>query len=442
MTTNIDKLFDELYPICRSITGEGINKSLKIISNSLPIKIYSVRSGKRVFDWTVPKEWKLNRAYLANENGKIIIDSNINNLHVLNFSQPFRGVLSYKDLSKHIHTIKDLPNAIPYVTSYYKKNWGLCMSYRQFKKLKKNTKYKVHIDTKISNGFLRYGTFDLKGESKKLVMLSSYLCHPSMANNELSGPLTMIRLYEKLKSLKKRKFTYRFILLPETIGSITYLHKHGSSLIKNIEGGMVLTCLGGPSKKISFKLSRRDWIGNESKFDKIAKHYAKYESNNFTTRPFTPTGGSDERQYCSPGFNLPVIQAAKTVYPPYGNFPQYHTSMDNKSFMKISSVEKSANQIFSFLQTVEITSKKLKGRVQNCEPQLSKKNLYPAINSHDTRKKSNNEKIDNRNQLNIILSLLSLADGKRDIVDISNFLKISVNKLKPIIELLEKNKLL
>ena len=143
MTTNIDKLFDELYPICRSITGEGINKSLKIISNSLPIKIYSVRSGKRVFDWTVPKEWKLNRAYLANENGKIIIDSNINNLHVLNFSQPFRGVLSYKDLSKHIHTIKDLPNAIPYVTSYYKKNWGLCMSYRQFKKLKKNTKYKL-----------------------------------------------------------------------------------------------------------------------------------------------------------------------------------------------------------------------------------------------------------------------------------------------------------
>ena len=232
MPANIDKLFDELYPICRSITGEGIRKSFKIISKHIPLKIHSVRSGTKVFDWSIPKEWKLKRAFLSDMNDKIIIDTKNSNLHVLNFSHSFKGKISYKELIKHVHTIKDLPKAIPYVTSYYKKNWGLCMSYNQFKKLR-DKNYKVHIDTSINDGYLNYATFDLKGKSKKLVILSSYLCHPSMANNELSGPLTMIKLYEKLKKLKNRQYTYRFILAPETIGSITYLSNHSKNLIKN-----------------------------------------------------------------------------------------------------------------------------------------------------------------------------------------------------------------
>ena len=433
MKINLDKIFDELFPICRSITGDGIRNSLNIMSRYIPFKVHSIKTGSKVFDWTIPKEWRLKRAYLSDTDNNIIIDTNINNLHVLNFSQPFKGTVSHTKLRKHIFTSKELPNAIPYVTSYYKENWGLCMSYNQFKKLKKDF-YKVNIDTVINDGHLNYATFDLKGKSKKLIFLSSYLCHPSMANNELSGPLAMIKIYDNLKKIKNREYTYRFIIGPETIGTIAYLHKHGKKLSKNLKGGIVLTCLGGNKKKISFKLSRRDWVGDETQFDKIAKHLSKYEDKSFDIRSFSPTGGSDERQYCSPGFNMPVIQAAKTIYEEY---PEYHTSLDNKKFMKMDSVEKSASEIIFYLQIVELMVKNLKGKVQHCEPHLSKKNLYPFINTSDTRKLSNNKK-----QLNMILSVLSLSDGNRDIIDIANFLEISVKNLMPIITLLKKKNLL
>ena len=441
MTANIDKLFDQLYPICRSITGDGIRESLKIISKHLPIKIYSIKSGTKVFDWVVPKEWKLNRAILKDLNNKTIIDTKDSNLHVLNFSYPFKGTIHFKELKKHLHTKKDLPNAIPYVTSYYKKNWGLCMSHNQFLKLK-NKKYKVFIDTEIKNGFLNYGSFELKGESKKIFLITSYLCHPSMANNELSGPLTMIKIYEKLKKLRKRKYTYRFLLIPETIGSITYLHKQGKEISKKIVGGIVLTCLGGPNTKISFKLSRHSWLNQDSKIDKLAKHLSTFESKNYSSRDFSPLGGSDERQFCSPGYNLPVIQAAKTVYPPFGKFKEYHTSLDNKNFMKIQSIEKSTEQLYIFLEVFELLAKNVNGKMKYGEPQLGKRGLYPTLNSPHTRKSSNNTKTDNRKQLNIILSILSLADDKMDIIDIANFLKISVLKLISIVNLLIEKKLI
>lgn len=429
--TEIDHLFDELWPICRSITGPGITESLKIIQRYVPIDIVEVPTGTKVFDWVVPPEWKLNQATLHTEDDELIVSTDESNIHVLNFSQPFNGDVTYDELEQHLYSDEKLPEAIPYVTSYYARRWGFCISEKQKLRLPRDKKYKVNIDTEIYDGALRYGDCTLKGESDQTILISTYLCHPSLANNELSGPLVWTSLYQKLSRQKNRYFTYRFIIIPETIGSITFLSNTPESELQNIYAGIVLTCLGGPAQTISFKHSRRHWVGEDSDIDSFLESLCSRDHQIFSARDFTPTGGSDERQFCSPGVNLPVIQAARTVY---GDYDQYHTSLDDKDFMRISSVMGSIEKVYFFLRAFEINRSHLVSEISGGEPMLGKREMYPTVNSSQTRKMS-----DSRERLDLLLNIISLVDGKHTMKEIVEFLHTSYENVVPILEdLIEK----
>ena len=427
---NIDKLFDELFPILRSITGKGYIKSLNILSRYIKIKKLKYPSGKKVFDWTVPKEWVINDAYVKVD-GKKIIDIKKNNLHVVNYSSPINKTMRLSQLNKHLYSIKKDPKIIPYVTSYYKKNFGFCIEHQKRQKLK-NLDYQVVVDSKFVNGNIVNGISEIKGNTKKTILISTYLCHPSMANNELSGPLTLVGLYNKIKKWKNRQYNYLFLINPETIGSICFLSSHKEFLKKNLDSGLVLTCLGGPKKKLSYKKSR---IGTSS-LDKIFTNLSN--NGRVLLREFTPLSGSDERQYCASELNLPVGQVARTVY---GSNNSYHTSGDNKKFMKISQVMKSITEIEKILKTNDGLYP-LKRHMPYCELQLGKRGLYPNINASETRNFSSDNAVTGRKQLNILLYILSYADGKNNIVDISSKSGFGLDEVQKVLNLCIKNKLI
>jgi len=426
----INKLFDELFPILRSITGEGYRKSFNILSRYIKFKKFKYPSGKKIFDWVVPKEWVIRDAYIK-ANGKKIIDVNKNNLHVLNYSYPIDKKLRLSKLNKYLHSIRSMPNTIPYVTSYYKPNTGFCIQHKKRQKLK-DTTYHAVIDSSFKNGYLLNGVSELKGNSKKIILVSSYLCHPSMANNELSGPLVMLGLYNKIKKWKNRRYNYLFLINPETIGSICFINTFKKTLQRNLDSGLVLTCLGGPNKKLSYKKSR---IGNSS-LDKIFTYLKK--DNQVLLRDFDPTTGSDERQYCSSELNLPVGQIARTVY---GNTRQYHTSDDNKNYMKISQVMNSIDEIEKILH-INDNLIPLKRFMPFCELQLGKRNLYPNINSHLTRKDSSDKILDGKKQLKIMQYILSYADGRNNALDISNISGFELEDVKNVLDICIKKKLI
>lgn len=427
---NYNSIFDELFPLNRSITGNGYLKSLEIINKYINLKYIRYKSGKKIFDWKVPKVWNVKEASITFR-GKKIVNFNNNNLHILNYSTAVRKKLSLKELDKNLHYIKEKPSLIPYVTSYYKKNWGFCISYNQRKKLKDGN-YFVNINSNFTNGFLINAISTLKGNSKKINLISSYLCHPSMANNELSGPLVLIGLYNKIKNWKNRNYTYNFLINPETIGSLCFLNSHYEILKKNLNYGLVLTCLGGNKDKLSYKLSK----DQNSKLDKLMSLINNKKKINL--RNFTPISGSDERQYCSPGFNLPVGQVARTVY---NEYKEYHTSGDNKKFMKISNIEKSVNELEKIIK-ISDNIFPLKRFMPYGELMLGKRNLYPNINSFKHWKHSTDKKIDGRKFLNLLMTLLSYADGKNDIVDVANISGYDINDLNDILIICLEKKLI
>jgi len=432
----IDDLFDRLWPICRSITGPGISQSLEIMQDYIPITIKEVPTGTEVFDWIVPQEWELERATLRTEDGEVILDTDISNIHVLNFSEPFSGVVTYQELEEHLYSDPSFPEAVPYVTSYYVPRWGLCISDKQRKSLRTDINYVVDIKTKKFDGFLRYGEYFLRGETTETILLTTYLCHPSLANNELSGPLALAAIYDKLKNQKNRKFSYRFVIIPETIGSISFLAQSLPKALSDIVAGIVLTCLGGPSDKVSFKHSRKHWIGEDSLIDSVIEKVCDKDGSFYESRKFSPTGGSDERQFCSPAINLPVVQAARTVY---GQYDEYHTNLDDKDFMRISSVVDSVEKIYLFLKIFELESSCLRSTVKGGEPMLGKRGLYPTVNSSLTRKMSDDGKFDGRDQLNLMLNVISLIDSKHRLSDIANKLDEPLSRVVHIIEeLIEK----
>tara|TARA_B110000977_G_scaffold191751_2_gene264314 strand:+ start:2394 stop:3707 length:1314 start_codon:yes stop_codon:yes gene_type:complete len=422
-------IFDKLYPICRSITGEGFKKSLDILSKEIPLQKIKYKTGKKIFDWKVPQEWSVKEAFIKYNNKKIL-DFRSNNLHIVNFSISKNIKLNLNQLKKKIHTLKNRPNLIPYVTSYYKKNWGFCESFNKLKKYKKGT-YDVVIKSKFKNGYLINGIDKIKGKSKKICLISSYLCHPSMANNELSGPLVLLGLHERIKKWNNRNLSYTFLINPETIGSICFLSNYKKKLKQNMLSGLVLTCLGGPQKKISYKLSR----SANSPLDKLAKYL--FNKKKIFLREFDPCSGSDERQYCASSLNLPMGQFARTIY---GQYKEYHTSGDTKKLMDIKQIY---NSIDSLEVILKINDKLLpiKRFIPFGELQLGKRNLYPNINSPNTRKFSNDKINDGRENLNTLLEILSYADGKLDILDIAIKRNIKLDTAIKILDLSVEKKL-
>lgn len=418
MEKGIETYFDRLFPICRSITGNGVRESLKIISEVIPLNVHEIPSGTQVFDWTVPKEWNIHDAYIIIPDGRKICDFKTHNLHVVNYSAPVHKKVSFEELKKHLHTLPHKPNAIPYVTSYYQENWGFCIAYDEFKTLPKSGEYEVFIDSTLTNGSLTYADLLLPGESEEEVLLSTYVCHPSMANNELSGPLVAMFLYKKLAELTKRKYTYRFVFIPETIGALVYLHKHGDYLKTHCKAGYVITCIGDRGI-FHYKQSK---YGN-TLADKAAIHTLKHSGKPFRILPFYP-GGSDERQYCSPAFNLPVGSLMRT---PYREFPEYHTSLDNKDFISFKALKESVEMYFDIMQTLELNDKYL-NLYPYGEPQLGKRGLYTGNVS--------------REEVMQMMYILQYSDGQNDLIDIAERMKMNVKELNKVVELLVKHKLI
>lgn len=397
MINKIEDYFDRLWPINRTILSPGFRESLDILSEIIPFNRQIFNTGETVYDWTIPKEWKVNKAYFIDPNGKKRCDFSDNNLHLVSHSIPFEGEIELKDLKKNLHSFPELPEGIPYLTSFYDKRWGFCISDEELKSLP-NGKYQVVIDTELYDGQLTTADCILEGNNSQEVMFTSYLCHPSMANNELSGPLTLMFLYEKIKALPKRRYTYRFVIMPETLGAICYLSRKYNELKKNLMAGYVLTCLG-LGESFTYKCSRQE----NARGDRLIKRLLRKNSKNKII-PFTPIAGSDERQFCSPGFNLPVGSLMRKRYLEY---PEYHSSLDNKQLISFDSIKNAVNFCMEIVNDFE-SQTIFKNTIMNGEPRLGNKGLYPKF--------SGNQYFDDK--LNAILWILNLSDGLHDINDI------------------------
>jgi aminopeptidase-like protein len=432
----LDRLFDRLWPLLRSITGPGIEQSLAIVGEHIPLTVEKVPSGTQVFDWIVPDEWHCRSARLTGPDGAVVCDLATSNLHVLNYSAPVDQELTLAELQPHLHSLPALPDAVPYVTSYYNRTWGFCLS-DNVRRALPDGRYRARIDSNFVKGGVPFAEAVLKGETEQEILLSSYLCHPSVANNELSGPLALVGLYRRISAWPRRRYTYRFVINPETIGSLCYLSRRAEHLRRTMVAGLVLTCVGGSAAALSYKLSRRE----DSLLDRLVMHRASNTSDPTgtpTVRAFSAISGSDERQYCSPGFNLPVGQIARSIY---GEYPGYHNSLDDKAFMGIDTVARSIDEIERLLGDLEIA-----GRFINLapfgEPQLGRRGLYPNMNSPATRGHSADEVVDGRVFLERLLTVLSYSDGKRDMIWTADRIGCRVGALRPVIERLETSGLL
>lgn len=360
-------LIKKLYPICRSITGNGVRQTLNAIKEHIPFNIREVATGTKVFDWTVPKEWNIRDAYIKDPYGKKIVDFKKSNLHVLGYSTPIHRKVTLKELKKHLYTLPGNPDWIPYITSYYQENWGFCLSHKQYKQLK-NGIYEVFIDSSLEKGSLTYGELYLEGQKKDEFLFSTYVCHPSLCNDNLSGVVTTTFLAKQLKKMKL-KYSYRFLFIPETIGAITWLSRNESKASK-IKFGLALTCIGD-SGNITYKRSRD---GN-SIIDKAVEKVLFDSRDKYEIVSFNPADGSDERQFCSPGFNLPIGSLMRT---PYGHFSQYHTSADNLKIMSPLNLADSFRKCLEVISVIENNDKFLNNNPK-CEPQLGRRGLYRTI---------------------------------------------------------------
>jgi aminopeptidase-like protein len=413
------ELITKLFPICRSITGNGVRETLKKIQTHIPIQINEVQSQTKVFDWTIPKEWNIQDAYVIDPNGKKIIDFKNSNLHVVSYSIPIHKKMELSELKPHIHTLSEMPNTIPYLTSYYNEDWGFCMSYNEFTKLQEG-EYEIMIDSTLENGSLTYGEFLKKGEVEDEVLLTCYICHPSMCNDNLSGTALITFLAKHLENIKT-KLSYRFLFIPETIGAITWLSKNEQNLHK-IKHGLVATCLGD-SGSSTYKKTRD---GN-NEIDKIAKYVLENSKQDYTIIDFFPLG-SDERQFSSPKFNLPIGSLIRTLY---GKFPEYHTSDDNLNFVKAENLEDTFSKYSQIIYIIENNVKYLNLNPK-CEPQLSKRGLYRQLGS---------QKISGQSQL-AMFWILNQSDGENSLLDISIKSKLDFSTIKQIADKLVDHNLL
>ena len=329
----------ELYPICRSITGDGLRATLRRIQGEIPITIHEVPSGTPVLDWTIPDEWNIRDAWVANSGGKRVVDFRESNLHVVNYSTPVRQRMTLEQLRPHLRTLPDRPDWIPYRTTYYKRDWGFCLSHNQFRQLKEG-EYDVGIDSTLTAGSLSYGELLVRGETDDEFLISVHCCHPSLANDNLSGISVAIAL---AKALSHRKLSFRFLFVPGTIGAITWLARNEDKLAR-IKHGLVLTCLGDPGN-ITYKKSRR----GDTQIDRAVQQVLLESGAPHRVIDFFPYG-YDERQYCSPGFNLPIGCFMRSQH---GTFPEYHTSADNLEFIKPEFLADSLEKVISVIELIE-----------------------------------------------------------------------------------------
>ena len=401
--SEINQYLQRLFPLCRSITGNSNRETLRILQEVIPLTIHEVQSRTPVYDWIVPDEWNIEDAYISDGTGKKIVNFKDNNLHVVSYSIPVKGSIGWEDLRLRLHRHPTLPDAIPYRTSYYKRDWGFCVTNSQYKTLEANGgPFKVVIDSTLKKGSLTYGELLLPGRSQQEILLSCYICHPSMANDSLSGVLLTAFLAREIAAWQDRRYSYRIIFVPETIGAITYCSLNQEAM-KNIDVGLVITTVGGPGKfgyKKSFNPSHA--------INRIIERIFIELGTEFISYPFD-IHGSDERQYSSQAFGINVATIARDKYYEY---PEYHTSLDNLSFV-------SPEQIYSSLVIYRLVLDKLNSRriyrSKNfyCEPMLSRHNLYPPTGG------AQNPVYDDRSELDLILWVLFLSNGRKSIDDIA-----------------------
>jgi aminopeptidase-like protein len=409
----IYKLAQRLWPIPRSITGDGVRETLNILREHIPnLIVKEVQSGDRVFDWVVPREWKIQNAYIITPSGEKICDFKKCNLHVIGYSMPIDKIVSLDELEEHLYSIPDQPDAVPYITSYYKERWGFCISHNERMTLVSGD-YRVFIDSKLFTGSLTYGEMIVPGLSAEEVMLSSYICHPSMANNELSGPCVLTYLAKNLQKQNHLKYTYRIVLIPETIGSIIYLSKNLDHLKKHVVAGFNISCVGD-ERGYSYLPSRH---GNTLS-DKVAKHVLKNISPTWKCYSWSDRG-SDERQYCAPGVDLPIASIMRTKY---GEYSEYHTSLDDlNQVVTAKGLQGGYNAIWLAIQSLELNCYPRVNVL--CEPQLGKRGLYPTLSTKSSTA-----------QVRIMMDLLTWSDGTKDIIDIAEIIGCSAWELNTVLE--------
>jgi aminopeptidase-like protein len=396
----------ELYPICRSITGNGLRQSLRLLQRRIPLELHEVPTGTQVFDWVVPREWNLKSARLLGPDGQVVVDIAQLNLHVLNYSVPYCGKVSREELDQHLHSIPDAPTLVPYRTSYYREAWGFCLSHAQRNRLPLG-EYQVEIDTTLTNGSLTYGELALPGSQDEEVLISTHCCHPSLANDNCAG-MVMCAALAQLLSGMKRRYTYRFLFIPGTIGAITWLALNEKQA-KRIAHGLVAAC-AGDSGPLTYKRSRQ---GN-AEIDRAAVHVLRHSGQDHQVRDFTPYG-YDERQYCSPGFDLPVGSLTRT---PYGEYPEYHTSADDPSLVR---PEKLADTLRRYLEVFEVLegNRAYRNLQPKCEPQLGKRGLYGAVGGQSHAMPDQMA----------MLWVLNLSDGRRSLLDVAERSRLPFKKV-------------
>ena len=409
-----------LWPLNRSLTGEGVRQTLAILGEYLPsLQIHEIPSGSACFDWTVPREWRVCEAWVKNAAGEKVIDFAVNNLHLVGYSTPIDRVMPLQELQDHLHSLPEQPDAIPYVTSYYSERWGFCLSQRQRDRLDPGD-YQVRIDSDLFEGSLSYGELRIPGETEREILLSTYVCHPSMANNELSGPCVTTWLARWLLEQPTRRYCYRILFLPETIGSICYLSRHLEELKARVAAGFVVTCVGD-ERAYSWLPSRQ---GN-SLADCVAQHVLRHTDPGFKRYTFLDRG-SDERQYCSPGVDLPVCSLMRSKYATY---PEYHSSLDDLSLVTPAGLEGGYSVLRRALECLE----------QDCvprattpgEPQLGKRGLYPTLSTRESGQ-----------QVRDMMNLLAYADGRSTLLGIADILDVPMWSLLPLVRLLADHGLL
>lgn len=411
----------QLWPINRSLTGDGVRETLRILSDYNPdLIVHEIPTGTQVFDWTIPKEWRVSEAWIKAPDGRKICDFAQNNLHLVGYSKPVSGMMPLEQLQDHLYSLPDQPDAIPYVTSYYKERWGFCISQNERNRLLEG-EYEVKIDSQLFDGSLSYGEILIPGKREEEIFLSTYICHPSMANNELSGPVVATYLARWVKTQTDRKYSYRFVFIPETIGSIAYLSRNLDILKARVIGGFNISCVGD-DRAYSYLPSR----AGDTQSDKVAQHVLEHTDPDFVRYSWNDRG-SDERQYCAPHIDLPIASIMRTKY---GMYEEYHTSLDNLTdVVTPSGLEGGYEALRRALEVFEYDC--YPNVTVLCEPQMGKRGLYPTLSTKESGR-----------AVRLMMNVISWSDGRRSLLEIAELCGVPVWELYPIISTLKESRLL